>query len=170
MNKACRLRRMLRTGGESWIRRMALLGVLGLLSACDAISSPAAVTVPRAVPAMQARYGEDPKALFAGLALYCSGPAFRYQRTTRHDAQCDELLSPQMTAAMILEFDGTIEDLPRLVLRFIAKPDAGGFVVSNQTYVLVPQQRGGALRIYYTDRNLRKKLTSLYRETGGAPL
>ncbi len=78
-------------------------------------------------------------------------------------------MPPHITAAFILEYTGVPEDLPRLVIRFRAKPDAGSYLVSNDVFVNVPQRAGGPRQVPFQDARLRRQLDLLYINAGGVP-
>ncbi|QBF32116.1 hypothetical protein [Thalassococcus sp. S3] len=116
-----------------------------------------------------ARFSDYPDTLFAAFQAACSGPAHAFSRPARDAVECRELMPPDVTAALIVTYDGTPEDLPRLVIRFDAKRDAPGYLVRNDIFFNVPQREGGALQIRQPDPQLTQRLNRLYRRAGGVP-
>ena len=60
----------------------------------------------------RARFSEFPEPLYAAFRAACEGPAQSYVRPDRNFAECRELLPPDTTAAIILSYDGMLDDLP----------------------------------------------------------
>lgn len=117
----------------------------------------------------KARFSEFPEPLFAAFRESCTGPARTFRSSGRNNAECMELMPPYLTAAFILDYTGITEDLPRLVIRFQAEPDAGSFVVQNDLFVNVPQREGAPRQIPFESQNLRRQLDVLYVNAGGVP-
>ena len=142
-------------------RALPALGLAGFLAAC----------APQDVGpgSGKARFTEYPQMLFDAFRETCTGPARDYRSSGPRSAECRALMPPQITAAFILEYDGTTEDLPRLVIRFQAEPDAGTFLVSNDVFVNIPQRRGGPRQVPFQDARLRRQLDTLYLDAGGVP-
>jgi hypothetical protein len=127
-----------------------------------------ALTPPEA-PSGMARFPGYPQALFDAFRQSCTGPARDFVVTDRNSVECRELMPPDVTASVLLAFDGTLEDLPRLVVRFEAEPQAGSYLVSNEVFVNVPQRQGEAVRLLFTDPRLRRDVAALYARAGGVP-
>ncbi len=119
----------------------------------------------------KARFAAYPAQLLAALESACNGPAQTFVRPTPDSVECREFLPPPSTAAIILTYDGTPEDLPQLVIRFQTRPDAPGYLVENQVYLNVPRKRGAPLHVRQDDHpRLNRALNALYRRTGGVPV
>jgi hypothetical protein len=80
------------------------------------------------------------------------------------------LLEPRPTAALILRYDGTHEDLPRLAIRLSGRPDAAEYVTQIDTFLHVPQKQGPALRIAQHNAAVMRRIDAIYRRAGGAPV
>ena len=117
----------------------------------------------------KARFSEYPQSLFDAFRDSCTGPTRAFQSTGRNSAECRELMPPQVTAAFILEYSGVTDDLPRLVIRFQAQPEADTYLVSNDVFVNVPQRSGGPRQVPFQDKRLRQQLDLLYLNAGGVP-
>lgn len=129
-----------------------------------------ACTVPTAEPPSgMARFPEYPQALFDAFRESCTGPARDFVVTDRNSVECRELMPPDLTASVLLAFDGMLEDLPRVVVRFRAEPRPPGYLVSNEVFVNVPQREGDAVRLLFTDPRLRCEVAAFYIRAGGVP-
>ena len=117
----------------------------------------------------KARFSEYPQTLFSAFQASCTGPTRRFARSGSDAVECREFMTPQITAAFILEYSGTPEDLPRLVIRFRAEEDSDSYIVTNDIFVNVPQRYGGPRQVPYQDRRLRQQLDVLYINAGGVP-
>ena len=117
----------------------------------------------------KARFAEYPDALFAALKTACDGPAQSFSRPEPDLVECREYLPPEPTAAIILKYNGTIQDLPQLVIRFRARTDNSGYLVENEVFLNVPQKSGAPLHVRQTDLRVNRTLDALYRHSGGVP-
>lgn len=120
----------------------------------------------------RARFLDFPEPLYAAFREACEGPAQSFSRPEDGIVECRELLSPDVTAAVILSLDGTIEDLPELVIRFTATEalDGLGYVVKNDIYLNVPRKDATTARVDLEDRRMSRTIDALYRKAGGIPL
>lgn len=116
-----------------------------------------------------ARFASYPDDLFAALEMACSSPAQTFLRPSRNRVECREYLPPEPTAALILNHDGTQEDLPQLVIRFEARADAPGWLVENDVFLNVPRRSSPALELRESDPRVNRTLDALYRRAGGVP-
>lgn len=139
--------------------KMILLGVV--LSAC--------ATQDVVVSSGKARFAEYPDSLIEALEATCARPAQTFARPDRDSVECREFLPPEPTAAIILTYDGTPQDLPQLVIRFQTRADAPGYLVENDVFLRVPQKKGPALRVRQSDAGLNRMLDELYTRAGGVP-
>lgn len=141
------------------IRR--LLPLMMILSAC----------APQYVgPASgKARFSEFPQPLFDAFRASCVGPTRSFSEPRPNSAECRELMPPDITAAFILEYDGQLQDLPRLVIRFQAEQDAQSYLVRNDIFVNIPQSTGAPRQVPFQDARLRRELDTLYTNAGGVP-
>lgn len=122
-----------------------------------------------AVSSGKARFASYPTSLIDAFETACTGPAQQFSRIDANLVECREHLPPEPTAMLILSYDGTTEDLPQLVIRFKTTPNASGYVVENDVFVIVPQKTGEQLRVYPDDKHLLRSLDALYRRAGGVP-
>ncbi len=120
-------------------------------------------------PSGKARFAAYPDTLFEAFESACGGPAQSFNRPEPDMVECREYLPPEATAALILNFDGTPENLPELVIRFRAEASDPGYLVENDVYVSVPQKDGQRLQVRREDRKLMRTLEQLYERAGGEP-
>lgn len=160
--------------------RFALLPALPMIAGCAA-TSPApepdraepqqtAQAAPAAapIPGLQsARFTEFPAVLLFAAAEACDDPTQSVVRPSRNEVRCETLPAPQAAAALILSYDGTVEDLPRFVIGFRAAPDNGGFIVTAENYIRVPQRSGPARQIRLRDPVIEEGMRELLRAAGG---
>lgn len=117
-----------------------------------------------------ARFPEFPAKVFSALQRTCSKPAQQYTRVSQNVAECREYLEPEATAAIILTYDGTTDDLPQLVLRMVAQADEpDGYLLTTNAYLDVPQKNQGAIQVVYPSPHFERTLNRLYRQSGGVP-
>jgi hypothetical protein len=116
-----------------------------------------------------ARFPEFPAKIFSALQRTCSKPAQQYTRVSQNVAECREYLEPEATAAIILTYDGTTDDLPQLVLRMVAQADGPEYLLTTNAYLNVPQKNQGAIRVVYPSPHFDRTLGKLYRQSGGVP-
>lgn len=142
---------------------MRLSCTLGLmvLSAC--------ATQDVEVSSGRARFTEYPERLISAFESACTGPAQSFRRPEPDLVECREYLPPESTAAIILNYDGTPEDLPELVIQFRTRADKTDYVVQNDVFLNVPQKQGKPLQVRQHDRALGRTLDALYTRAGGVP-
>lgn len=142
---------------------MRLFCTLGLmaLSAC--------ATQDIEVSTGRARFTEYPDGLITAFESACTGPAQKFRRPEPDLVECREYLPPESTAAIILNYNGTPEDLPELVIQFRTRADKTDYVVQNDVFLNVPQKQGAPLQVRQRDRALGRTLDALYARAGGVP-
>jgi hypothetical protein len=116
-----------------------------------------------------ARFPGFPAGIFSALQESCSNPAQQYTRLSQNVAECREYLEPEATAAIILTYEGTTDDLPQLVLRLDAQADGSEYLLTTNAYLNVPQKTQGAIHVTFPSRHFDKTLKDLYRQSGGTP-
>lgn len=144
------------------LRSMLILGLLVL-------AAPACTTQDMVQSTGKARFADYPDSLITALQRACDSPSQTFLRPTLNSVECRELLPPEPTAAIILTYDGTPEDLPELVIHFQTRADGPGFVVENEVFLHVPQKKGPALKVRQSDAGLNRMLDALYTRAGGVP-
>lgn len=119
------------------IRRSAV-AALAFLAACTEPPLPA--TPPSG--AQQALFATYPGAFFDDFAASCRASGATVVRPGADELRCESLPDPGLAAALILEFDGTVEALPVFVDRVYVEPVSEGFVVTTDSFLRIPQRDG----------------------------
>ncbi|MEL6958299.1 MAG: hypothetical protein AAGL89_05035 [Pseudomonadota bacterium] len=83
---------------------------------------------------------------------------------------CTSLPEPEAAAALILQFDGTVDKLPSYVISFSSLNVTDGFVVTADAYIRVPQRAGGVRQVRFEDLQLSDDLAELLKAAGGTDL
>ncbi len=78
-----------------------------------------------------ARFSDYPETLITAFRAACEGPAQTFSNPKPNLFECEEYLPPEPTAAIILNYDGTTDDLPVLVIRFRTTKESAGYLVEN---------------------------------------
>lgn len=144
------------------MRRLFLLGI-AFLAGCQ--PAPPATVQNVAMP--KARFAQYPDSLLGAFRSACSEPAQSFNRLDANTVECREFLPPEATAALILNFDGTHEELPELVIRFRTQAAETGYLVENDVFIHVPRRNGPALNVRRNDPHLKRTLGQLYTYSGG---
>lgn len=154
------------------VRSIAVvLGLLGLSACTEAVpTSPAGIERARAGGAPTALYDAFPLQLFDAHAQVCNEPGETVVRPSYSEIRCEALMPPDITGSLILEFDGTVEDLPRLVTAFIVQDAEDAFLVIADSYIRIPQREGGIREIRLNNPEMQSTLRELFRRSGGRPL
>lgn len=149
------------------------------LSGCSVPPVPPEALPPSSDSALlQAPVPEGPRAFFQdfpdrllfAVAAACTGPGQQVLRPDDTSLRCESLPPVEATAALILEYDGTVEDLPRLVTAVFSAPQGGGHLVSTDTYIRVPQRTGEIRVIRVGDAELDRAIREVLVRAGGRPL
>ncbi len=151
----------------------ALVLVLGLgLAACTDIPTsgvaPAAGEAPAG--AQQAYFPAFPAVLFAAASETCNGPGQTVVRPNQNIVRCESLPDPESAAAIILQFNGTVEDLPKLVIAISGRDTSQGYLVTADNYLNVPQRDGGTQQIRFPDPEAERDMRNLLVAVGGRPI
>ena len=152
------------------IRCIPILGLLLAAAGCapglgdspsEGVTPPAPAATPRAV------FAEYPQFLFDAIAASCEGPGRKVVRPSTEELRCEGLPPVEAAAALILDFEGTVEDLPRYVSS-VAIAEAGGeYTVTADTYIRIPQTGGTARIIRIPDPELDALIRTVFEGAGG---
>ncbi len=140
---------------------LRLLPILALIVAC----TPQDVRP----PARSAQFEDFPKRLFDTFEISCDGPGERFESTGNRVFECTELLPPDMTAFLILNYDGYPQDLPKSVMRLTTTKNNSGYRVDAELYFNVPRKSGPSVKVPVESETLDKALGALYQALGGSP-
>jgi len=142
------------------------------LAGCGAPVSLGEAPAPGAAPtgAQQAYFAQFPAGLFGAAAAFCVQPGQSVMRPRPDEVRCESLPDPQTAAAIILEFNGTVEELPTFVIAFLGRDTSSGYLVTADNYIRVPQRSGGTRQIRFEDARVAQDLEKLHEAAGGRPL
>lgn len=138
-----------------------LLPALALIAACTTQDVPP--------PSRSAQFAEYPKRLFDTFEIGCDGPGEEFRREGTSLYECTELLPPETTAYLILNYDGYPQDLPKSVMRLTSTKNASGYLVDAELFFNVPRQSGPAVKVPVESETLDRALSALYQSMGGSP-
>lgn len=156
--------------------RAAILAVaLGLAACTDMTTSGSAPTVAPAlgaapIGAQQAYFQGYPERLFVAAGAVCDAPGQSVVRPSVDEVRCESLPDPESAAALILQFDGTVENLPKLVIAISGRDTAQGYLVTADNYIRVPQRSGQSQLIRFPNQQVESDMARLLRAAGGRPL
>ncbi|KUJ86242.1 hypothetical protein AVO45_02875 [Ruegeria marisrubri] len=144
------------------MRALWSLSVMAVLAACTSQDVGG--------PARSAAFPEFPENLFAAFEAACADPGQEFRRVEKGTFECRQLLPPETTAYLILNFDGYPQKLPESVIQLSSTQTAQGYQVDADMFLLVPQKSGRILKIAVKSPTLDRKLARLYRVAGGTPI
>lgn len=152
--------------------RAALIITGLLLAGCTEIPQSSGAPTAGQAPtgAQQAYFTGYPERLFAAAALTCDGPGQSVVQPNANEVRCESLPDPESAAAIILQFDGSIEDLPKFVISFAGRDSAQGYLVTADNYIRVPLRDGGVQQIRFPDPTVERDVKDLLEAAGGRPL
>lgn len=157
--------------------KAAWIGLAFTLVGCA--DFPGTATAPQAgaapVGAQQAYFAEFPAGLFAFLAANCEDPGDQLvvpdpTPASEFEMRCESLPSPEAAAAIILQFDGTVEELPKIITSLAGRPTTEGYLVTSDNYIRVPFRDGGVRRVTPNTARFKNDLRDLLEAAGGRPL
>ena len=120
--------------------------------------------------AQQAYFPTYPSNLFVTAAAICDGQAQTVVQPSRNEVRCESFPDTESVAALILQFNGTVQALPKFVIAFTGRDAALGYSVAADNYIRVPQRSGGAQQVRFPDLSVSNELSALLRAAGGQPL
>ncbi|MDQ2092723.1 hypothetical protein [Rhodalgimonas zhirmunskyi] len=155
--------------GANFYRIPAALALLGVLGACETTTITQKNKGRPADETRSALFDSRPAMMFSAAQAACSGPGERFVRPAPGVAQCQLLMDPQTTAAIILGFDGAVEDLPRLVISLSETQLGDGWIVTGCAFLKIPMKDGRIRRVIQSDPRVRAKITEMLTRMGGTP-
>lgn len=151
--------------------RTPFLLFLPFLAALAGCATPPAETRPPAeVGIERALFAEYPTEVYEGLAGACDKPGDHLERPSRGRLLCEGLPDPTTAAQLIVSFDGRIDDLPRFVLMLTGQRADGGYLVTFDYHIRVPQAAGTEQIVRVADARLTEVLRTSIRNSGGQVL
>ena len=159
------------TTGAPPVRRMPRISAFlplaaVVLAACD----PAPASRPDTAPVTAAFFAEDPALLADAARAACNRPGETFHQPQKGVSQCRLLMDPETTAAVILNFDGAIDDLPQLVVSMVQSKAADGYLVTGCAFLKVPRKDGRISRVVQRDRAIDFRLREMLDSVGGRPV
>ncbi|SLN59836.1 hypothetical protein [Roseisalinus antarcticus] len=163
------------------MRRAGIAAFCIMLSGCsETLPAGAAGPVPgpdpRLAPAASPEAGPEsaraffasyPELLLGAVAQSCVDPGQALVRPSEDEVRCESLPPVEAAAALILEFDGTVDNLPRFVTSIASRSADGGYVVTADNYIRVPLQAGGARIVRLPDPALNRVIRDVLERAGG---
>jgi hypothetical protein len=154
----------------------ALAGMLVLVAVAGC--SPVPALSPPGLPAetvlandatsqSRAFFPAFPDRLLSAAVAACNSPGQRPESPDASTVRCLSLPTPDVAAALILSYDGTVSDLPLYVVSFDTMPSEGGYVVTADSYVTVPQTDGSVRTVRLLDPNVTSGMMDLLVAAGG---
>lgn len=142
--------------------RRTIMSALFLLAACE--------TVPGGMPAGSeaALFPSYPAHVYAALEEGCSDQATVTRN--QHMIRCEGVADVETTAAIIGQFDGTIDRLPTLVTQVSGRDTDGGYLVVADNFLRVPQRNGNVNNVRFDDPELRAEMRDFMVAAGGTPV
>lgn len=115
-------------------------------------------------------FPDFPTALFNAVEVVCSKPTQTLRRPDRNTMLCEEVLAPEPTAAAILRYDGTVNDLPLVVVSLKADAVEGGYIVTSRNFLRVPQRDGPAREVVFPNARTDRRMREVFTISGGTPV
>ena len=127
------------------------------------------VTQDVAAITQRARFPEYPTTLFDAVEAVCTEPADVFHKPDRNTVECRSYLSPDATAAVMVMYDGTLDELPQMVLRFTTEPQLPEYVVEFGAFLNVPRKDGPDVRVVHRDASVNRRMQQVMTSAGGTP-
>lgn len=149
-----------------------VVGIGLALAGCTEMATPGTGPALGAAPigAQQAYFPSYPENLFFAAAAVCDGPGQTTVSRTRNELRCESLPDPESAAALILQFNGTVDELPKFVISFAGVQTEQGYLVTADNFIRVPQRSGGAQQIRIPNQQVSAQMAELLAAAGGRPL
>ncbi|MFQ6551989.1 hypothetical protein AAD018_006540 [Aestuariibius insulae] len=155
---------------ETHMRALLVLPIVLILTACEPVDPRTPFSVEGRPAAQMAYFAEYPEDLLDAAADACSRPGDRLAQRDRERIRCESFLPPEATAGLILEFDGTVDDLPILIFDFQTTRQGDGYVVLADNFVRVPQRSGPPKQVRLEDPRFNRILARILAGAGGRPI
>lgn len=120
-------------------------------------------------PTRSAQFDTYPERLFNTFETQCNGPGEQFQKSGNRIFECKELLPPETTAFLILNYEGYTQDLPQSVMRMTTTKNGSGYRVDAELFFSVPQKSGPAIKVPVQSTTLDQAIGTLFQTMGGSP-
>lgn len=118
----------------------------------------------------QAFFQSYPDLLLTAAVAACRNPGQRPVQPGPGHVRCESLPTPEAAAGLILAYDGTVEALPLFIVAFSTERAEGGYVVTADNYISVPQRSGAIREVRLADAALEQNMRALLAAAGGEAL
>lgn len=149
-----------------------VLGLMGCATPPTSGAAPAAIGAPSG--AQQAYFEDFPDDLVLFFASSCDRAADKLVPFEAADGEigirCESLPTPEAAAAIILRFEGSVEDIPTIVRTLSARQTPPGVTVTVDTYFRVPRRDGGTQIVRFPTAPFQDTVIELLEAAGGRPL
>ncbi len=152
------------------MRALLALPVIFALAACEPLDPRTPFSIEGRPAAQMAYFSSYPGDLLEAAAEACSSPGDRLVQRDRNGIRCESLLPPDATAGLILEFSGTVDDLPILIFDFQTTRRGEGYIVVADNFVRVPQRSGPPKEVRLDDARFNRILARILAGAGGRPV
>lgn len=149
---------------RSIFRALGTVWILGLAAACSTSLAPSSSDAPGRQSAL---FTEFPEPLFDAVGQGCQGDADTLSRPSATELICESLPSPQAAAALILQFNGDIEQLPTFVTTLSAQERSEGFIVTTEYFYRVPQRTGEVAVVRFSQPRIEETVRRIFASAGG---
>jgi hypothetical protein len=117
----------------------------------------------------QAFFAAYPQTLLTAARAACSSPGQTPNEPAPGTIRCETLPTPDIAAALILNYGGTVESLPLYIVSFVSQSQDGGYLVTADSYVIVPQTDGSLREVRIADQAVEAGMMDLLVAAGGQP-
>lgn len=159
----------------NWPIAVMLLGACApRIDVLPPTTSLPAATLPASTRAAAGRqtafFATYPETLLSAAVAACRSPGQTPVQPAPGQVRCESLPTPEAAASLILTYDGTIEALPLFIVAFAAEPTPGGYLVTADNYIAVPQRSGAVREVRLSDATLDANMRDLLEAAGGESL
>lgn len=122
------------------------------------------------LPQQRIFFTQRPEFVLNAMRDMCQSPDTELVRSDADGLECRFLIEPRITAALILAYDGTIDDLPRAVLQASIAPDSDGHVLTLTPYAQIPRRRDTPALLPLDSPRFLRAITRSMTRLGGQVL
>ncbi len=144
----------------------ALVGSF-LLSGCATDPNPSIGDAPGR---QSAYFAEFPEQLYTTIAANCQSDADQLFRPSHKALICETLPSPDTAAALILQFDGEISEIPIFVTTLNAEQSGSGYAITTQYFYIVPQKNDEVAVVRIAEPRTERVVRRAFELAGGVPI
>ena len=135
------------------------IACLSLIAACTPLDTDPVSPV--------ALFKTQPDNLYSAFEQSCTQPASEFVRVSDSHLQCRIFMSPDATAAAILQYDGHLAALPYVAMDMRSEPLENGVRVEIEYYLNVPQKSGPPVHVKTRKPRSSRMVERLLTAEGG---